>query len=113
MSTNEVHQITKDGSPNIFNGKSDWIYEEEVNAQDRMIWWSPDSSQFIFAKINDTNVREVELDYYAKANSEVTNQYQVPNEPEMGGVNQYPIKTSLKYPNQAHQILLSRCTITT
>lgn len=98
LSTNEVHQITKDGSPNIFNGKSDWIYEEEVNAQDRMIWWSPDSSQFIFAKINDTNVREVELDYYAKANSEVTNQYQVPNEPEMGGVNQYPIKTSLKYP---------------
>ncbi|RCK62677.1 Dipeptidyl aminopeptidase A [Candida viswanathii] len=98
LSDNKIHQLTTDGSPDIFNGKSDWVYEEEVNAKDRMIWWSPNSARFVFAKINDTDVKEVELDYYTKESTKVGTQYEQLDESEVEGVNQYPIKTSLKYP---------------
>lgn len=49
-------QITFDTSENILNGIPDWVYEEEVLANDKAIWWSPDDSAFVFAQFNDTNV---------------------------------------------------------
>ncbi|KAI5962486.1 STE13 [Candida pseudojiufengensis] len=104
VSTGEVHQITNDGSTNIFNGKPDWVYEEEVTANDRMIWWSPDSSKFIFVKLNDTNVQSVDIDYYIKQNTEIGMQYEQSNEKQYKNLNQYPIKTSLKYPKPGTNI---------
>ena len=50
LATGEIQQITDDGSPNIINGKSDWIYEEEVIASNKMIWWSPSGNHFILQK---------------------------------------------------------------
>lgn len=57
-------QITNDGSHNIYNGKTDWIYEEEVLSSDSALWWAPDDSKFIFAKFNDTMVEDVTLTLY-------------------------------------------------
>lgn len=53
-------QITQDGSSDIFNGRPDWIYEEEIFSNEKAVWWAPDDSKLVFAKINDTEV----LDYY-------------------------------------------------
>ncbi|KAI5954424.1 STE13 [Candida jiufengensis] len=104
VSTKEVHQITNDGSPNIFNGKPDWVYEEEVAASDRLIWWSPDSSKLIFAKLNDTEVEEINIDYYIKQNTDIGMQYQQSDEKQFESTDQYPIKTSLKYPKPGTNI---------
>lgn len=98
LATGEIQQITDDGSPNIINGKSDWIYEEEVIASNKMIWWSPSGNHFIFAKINETKVQEVDMDYYTKQNTNIGMQYQQVGESKYEGVNQYPINTQLKYP---------------
>ena len=54
-------QITNDGSSNILNAKPDWVYEEEVLASEKAIWWSPDDSKFIFAKFDITAVPDYEL----------------------------------------------------
>ncbi|EMG48554.1 STE13 Dipeptidyl aminopeptidase A [Candida maltosa Xu316] len=98
LTGDNINQITTDGSPNIFNGKADWTYEEEVSPSDKMIWWTQNAEKFIFAKIDDTKVKEVELDYYVKENTDVGTTYQQSDVPKKEGVNQYPIKTSLKYP---------------
>ncbi|KAI5958864.1 STE13 [Candida theae] len=98
LSDNTVQQITTDGTRYIFNGKPDWVYEEEVVATDRMVWWSPDSKQIVFTKINDTQVEEVNIDYYVKESSEVGMQYDQSNEEKVGQVDQYPIKSSISYP---------------
>lgn len=71
--------ITVDGSTDIFNAKSDWIYEEEVLANDEAIWWAPDDSKFIFAKFDDTEVDDYTFPRYT------ANQ-------------QYSPLTSIKYP---------------
>ena len=98
LSNDKVQQITTDGSHYIFNGKPDWVYEEEVVASDRMIWWSPDSKHVVFTKINDTGVNEVNIDYYVKENTEVGMQYDQSSQKRYQQVDQYPIKTSLLYP---------------
>ncbi|CAK9437251.1 uncharacterized protein LODBEIA_P16290 [Lodderomyces beijingensis] len=101
VSGGNLHQITQDGSPDIFNGKPDWVYEEEVVATDRMVWWSPDSSKVVFAKLDDTNVIEVDIDYYVKSVFEIGMSYKSPighTAVSDGGVNQYPLVSKLKYP---------------
>ncbi|CAI5755797.1 unnamed protein product [Candida verbasci] len=98
LKSDKLTQITNDGSSNIFNGKPDWVYEEEVMPTDKSIWWSPDEKYMIFTKINDTKVEEFELEYYIKTNTEIGTLYEQSNEEKFQSVNQYPIKTSIKYP---------------
>lgn len=57
-------QITFDTDENILNGITDWIYEEEVLADDKALWWSPDDSSFVFAQFNDTNVPTYKFPLY-------------------------------------------------
>ncbi|KAI3405924.2 STE13 [Candida oxycetoniae] len=102
---NDIQQITQDGSSNIFNGKPDWVYEEEVVATDRMAWWSPDSKRILFSKINDTQVQDVSIDYFVKSAPEIGIQYEQESleEKSAKGLNQYPIRTILKYPKPGSQ----------
>lgn len=59
-----AQQVTADGSNNIFNGKPDWIYEEEVLSSEQAVWWAPDDSKMLFARIDDTNVAEYNMPKY-------------------------------------------------
>ncbi|KAI0185547.1 dipeptidyl peptidase IV N-terminal region-domain-containing protein, partial [Xylaria flabelliformis] len=36
-----ISQITNDGSPDMFNGVPDWVYEEEIFGTRSALWWSP------------------------------------------------------------------------
>lgn len=58
QSSEKVYRITQNGSNDIYNGISDWVYEEEILADDVAVWWAPDDSKLIFAQINDYNVNE-------------------------------------------------------
>lgn len=76
-----ISQITDDGSKNVFNGKPDWVYEEEVFADESVLWWSPEGDKLTFLKFNDASVPEFPIPYFAQ-----------------DGYEQYPKVVSLKYP---------------
>ncbi|KAJ1554558.1 diacylglycerol pyrophosphate phosphatase, partial [Nowakowskiella sp. JEL0078] len=76
-------QITNDGSKNIINGISDWVYEgitvvihpkslvfiqitpkEEVFGAHESMWFSPLGSRVAYLKFNETLVQDFRMDYY-------------------------------------------------
>jgi len=68
LSTLKPKQITADGDENIFNGISDWVYEEEVLMSSQAFWWSPDGKYLSFIKFNDTAVPEYDIPVYLDDN---------------------------------------------
>ncbi|XP_058250892.1 dipeptidyl aminopeptidase-like protein 6b isoform X3 [Hemibagrus wyckioides] len=45
----------------VFNGLTDWLYEEEIFRSHTAHWWSPDGLRLAYATINDTLVPRMEL----------------------------------------------------
>ncbi|XP_036374619.1 dipeptidyl aminopeptidase-like protein 6 isoform X2 [Megalops cyprinoides] len=45
----------------IFNGLSDWLYEEEIFQTHIAHWWSPDGARLAYATIDDTLVPKMEI----------------------------------------------------
>ena len=39
ISKKTIRAVTNDGSSFLFNGKPDWVYEEEVFEDDKAAWW--------------------------------------------------------------------------
>lgn len=76
-----VSRVTSDGSSQVFNGKPDWVYEEEVLESDKALWWSPDGSYLAFLKIDETEVNEFTIPYYVQNENDI-----------------YPDMRSIKYP---------------
>lgn len=55
VATQKETRLTTDGSDLIFNGKADWVYFEEIlNRAYKMYWWSPDSKNIAFLRIDDS-----------------------------------------------------------
>lgn len=81
LQSGTISQITHDGDKNIFNGKPDWVYEEEVFSSESVLWWSPEGDKLTFLKFNDASVPEFPIPYFAQ-----------------DGYEQYPKVVSLKYP---------------
>lgn len=53
-------RLTVDGGPQRYNGKLDWVYQEEIYGRDnyRAYWWSPDSSRLAFLQLDLSPVPE-------------------------------------------------------
>lgn len=69
---NVVHpaiQITEDGSPNIYNGICDWVYEEEVFATKTAAWISPDNNKLAFVQFDDSPVNHIAIPIYGAPGS--------------------------------------------
>ena len=52
-------QFTKDGSDNIYNGYSSWLYNEEIlgrASRYKAFWWSPDSKRIAYMHTDETEV---------------------------------------------------------
>ncbi|KAI7824647.1 dipeptidyl peptidase IV N-terminal region-domain-containing protein [Gamsiella multidivaricata] len=77
------HQITFDGAVSIFNGITDWVYEEEVYASPSALWWSPDGTAIAFLRFDETEVPEFHYSLY------MDNQINAPA---------YPRDVVMKYP---------------
>jgi dipeptidyl aminopeptidase B len=83
--TNPVtKQITSDGGPQLFNGKPDWVYEEEVFEGDSALWWSPDSNHLLILRSNDTEVPTYPIPYFVKEDANHRSSY--------------PLVEEIKYP---------------
>lgn len=55
IATGRESQLTRDGSENIINGTTDWVYEEELGLRDAFRW-SPDSRQIAFWRFDQSEV---------------------------------------------------------
>ncbi|WPK22906.1 hypothetical protein PUMCH_000128 [Australozyma saopauloensis] len=97
LATQHTTRLTDSGSHNVFNGKPDWVYEEEVTSSDKLLWWSPDLNFLIYASLNDTSVSEYILDYHTDS-SDVVMSYDDKPRPLLSGIEQYPDYQYLKYP---------------
>ncbi|XP_054159732.1 venom dipeptidyl peptidase 4-like [Oppia nitens] len=49
-------RLTHTGSPVIYNGVPDWVYEEEIISGPKVFWLSPGGTKLVYLTINDTNV---------------------------------------------------------
>lgn len=78
----KVSQITKDGGEEIFYGRPDWVYEEEVLQNPEALWWSRSGEYLAFLRTNDTQVQTYPVQYF------------VPD----SGLRQYPEVVDIKYP---------------
>ena len=58
--TAQERRLTLDGGPQILNGRLDWLYQEEIYGRGRFraFWWSPDSKQVAFLKLDERPVPE-------------------------------------------------------
>ncbi len=75
-------RVTEDGSPVIFNGVPDWVYEEEVMAGDGAMWWSPDGLTLAYLRSDEEAVKNYKLQYY-NPSDDAFNVYQYPSELDM------------------------------
>ena len=76
--------ITTDGSEELYNGISDWLYEEEFGIT-CLFAFSPDNKQVAFVRLNETDVPHFEWQTYLNTTEDSDNQL-------------YPKLHSLRYP---------------
>ena len=59
LATKKEVAITNDGATGILNGYASWVYFEEILGRPtryKSYWWSPDSKQIVFMRMDDTKV---------------------------------------------------------
>jgi dipeptidyl-peptidase 4 len=57
-------QLTSDGSETVYNGKSSWVYYEEIlgrRSKYKAFWWSPNSDMIAFLRFDDSQVPQFPL----------------------------------------------------
>lgn len=59
-----IHQITHNGGPVMFNGVPDWVYEEEILSDRSALWFSPDAKYIAFLSFNEMGVGTYRIPYY-------------------------------------------------
>jgi dipeptidyl aminopeptidase len=89
LASDSVEQVSYDGSADIFNGKPDWVYEEEVFEGDSALWWSPNGEYLTYLKANDSLVPEFPIPYFVQDSDEFKN-------------SSYPELRKIKYPKPGY-----------
>lgn len=58
VATGRETRLTTGGSETVFNGRLDWVYQEEVYGRGsfRAFWWAPDSRRLAFLSLDETKV---------------------------------------------------------
>ncbi|XP_007464556.1 PREDICTED: dipeptidyl peptidase 4 isoform X1 [Lipotes vexillifer] len=81
------HRITWTGKEDvIYNGITDWVYEEEVFSTYSALWWSPNGTFLAYAQFNDTEVPLIEYSFYSDESLQYPKTMHVPY-PKAGAVN--------------------------
>ncbi|CAB1434670.1 unnamed protein product [Pleuronectes platessa] len=88
-------RITSSGKEGvIFNGLSDWLYEEEILRSHLAHWWSPDGERLAFLTIDDTQVPNMALPQFTGSTYPKGLQYPYP----MAGQTNPAVKLSTGQP---------------
>lgn len=58
LATGRERALTSDGAEKVFNGRLDWVYEEELYGRGnrRGYWWSPDSRRIAYLRLDEKEV---------------------------------------------------------
>ncbi|MBL0212185.1 MAG: S9 family peptidase [Holophagaceae bacterium] len=58
LATGKETQLTRGGSATLFNGRLDWVYQEEIYGRGtfRAFWWSPDSQRIAYLSLDESKV---------------------------------------------------------
>ncbi|XP_029425557.1 dipeptidyl peptidase 4 isoform X2 [Nannospalax galili] len=70
----------------IYNGITDWVYEEEVFSAYSALWWSPNGTFLAYAQFNDTGVPLIEYSFYSDESLQYPKTVWIPY-PKAGAVN--------------------------
>uniref|UniRef100_A0A5F9D2L1 Dipeptidyl peptidase 4 n=1 Tax=Oryctolagus cuniculus TaxID=9986 RepID=A0A5F9D2L1_RABIT len=70
----------------IYNGITDWVYEEEVFSAYSALWWSPNGTFLAYAQFNDTGVPLIEYSFYSDEALQYPKTVRIPY-PKAGAVN--------------------------
>ncbi|EQB77339.1 hypothetical protein CB1_000290026 [Camelus ferus] len=86
----------------IYNGITDWVYEEEVFSAYSALWWSPNGTFLAYAQFNDTEVPLIEYSFYSDESLQYPKTVRIPY-PKAGAVNPtvkfFVVDTSTLSPN--------------
>ncbi|XP_042310089.1 inactive dipeptidyl peptidase 10-like [Sceloporus undulatus] len=75
----QARQITSSGHLGaVFNGISDWLYEEEILHSSSAHWCSPDGVWLAYLSINDSMVPKMELPHFLGGNYPTSRHYPYP-----------------------------------
>jgi dipeptidyl-peptidase-4 len=77
LATAKISQLTSDGSPDIINGTSDWVSEEELSLRN-CFRWSPDSKSIAYWQFDQSGVGEYILINDTGSEYPVTVKYKYP-----------------------------------
>ena len=77
LRTGATTALTRDGSPMIINGTSDWVYEEELGLRDAF-QWSPDGRRLAYYQFDQSGVPEFTLINYTDTLYPVVTRYPYP-----------------------------------
>ncbi|KAK8217049.1 putative dipeptidyl-aminopeptidase B [Phyllosticta paracitricarpa] len=89
LKTTTITRITSDGSPDLFYGVPDWVYEEEVFSGRVATWWSQDGNYIAFLRTDESQVPTYPVQYFFSRPSGAQ-----PKE----GEEDYPEVRDIKYP---------------
>ncbi len=58
VATGKEMRLTTGGSETVFNGRLDWVYQEELYGRGgfKAFWWSPDSKRLAYLSLDETKV---------------------------------------------------------
>lgn len=78
LSSGTTQQVTNDGQKNkILNGRSDWVYEEELELV-KAFEWSPDGERIAYYKFNQSDLKDYTLKKYVDSNYPKQYKYKYP-----------------------------------
>ncbi|HLX11226.1 MAG TPA: S9 family peptidase [Bacteroidota bacterium] len=77
LATGEIVQLTSDGTKDLVNGTSDWVYEEEFGLRD-CFSWSPDGKSIAFWQFDSHDVPMYTLVNYTDSLYPVVKTFQYP-----------------------------------
>ncbi|HKX30470.1 MAG TPA: S9 family peptidase, partial [Blastocatellia bacterium] len=60
LATQRERSLTRGGNSKLFNGRLDWVYQEEVYGRGdfKGYWWSPDSTRIVYLQLDESAVRD-------------------------------------------------------
>ena len=60
ITSQQEEALTTDGNAKLYNGKLDWVYQEEVYGRGdfKSYWWSPDSTMIAYLQLDEAPVKE-------------------------------------------------------
>jgi len=66
VKSGSIRQLSHDGSDTIYNGRLDWVYEEELanRSTARAYEWSPDGKRIAYLRLDDSPVPEYPITNY-------------------------------------------------